>query len=411
MGDAQTKKGGAGILIAACMLLFAASDIGSWMAPETVSQFMSYPGFDEERAGLLLTIELSATFLVILLCSQFAGRFPYRAIALLGILLAVGGQYLSHYHPQFWLMVVIRCAVGTGIGLTSAVAVMALSTVHNAEKHFPKLYVFDMCSGALFLSVLVYMKSIATALGASHFFIIPGTLLLIVGALALLGLPSSAKTTPVQHSNTENLPRVLGFTNRSAFLLVLGAYALCCGSAISYTFSHFIGEQAKLGPDQVNSILGLSTFVAIPSGLLCVYLAGRGNQFLIVALAIAVHSTGNILMTHFGHYGMFTPGMVFSLAAIYFCMPFMQGLGVEYDPRGGCSAAVLSAFPASFAIAGSLGGYLFARYSVETIGWIIVSADMLGGLMILFAIILFKSSKSGAKPALAPEEEGYRKFS
>lgn len=409
MGNAQSTKGGAGILIAACMLLFAASDIGSWMAPETISQFMSYPGLGEERSGLLLTIELSATFLTVLLCSQFAGRFHYRGFAILGIALAVSGQYLSYYHPDFWMMGLIRCAVGTGIGLTSAVAVMALSTAANAPKHFPKLYVFDMCSGALLLSALVYIKSFASMMGSSHFFIIPGTLLLVIGGMALLGLPARSKAQMAKVLPGTEQPRVLGFTNRSAFFLVLGAYSLCSGSAISYTFSHFIGAKAGLGPDDVNSVLGLSTFVAIPSGLLCIYLAGRGNQWAIVVLAVALHSVGNVLMTHFGHYGLFTPGMVLSLAAIYFCMPFLQGLGIEYDARGGCSAAVLSAFPASFALAGSLGGYLFAHCSVETIGWIIVSADIVGGASILLAIILFRTSKSQARATLSMDS-ACRKF-
>ncbi len=401
MNDAQKFTGKAGILVAACMLLFAASDIGSWMAPETISQFMSYPGFGEESAGLLLTIELSATFLTVLLCSQFAGRFHYRGFAILGIALAVSGQFLSYYHSEFWLMSVIRFAVGTGIGLTSAVAVMALSTAANAHKHFPKLYVFDMCSGALLLSALVYLKSFAAMLGSSHFFIIPGTLLLVIGGIALLGLPSRSKAHIAKVLPGTEERRVLGFANRSSFLLVMGAYSLCCGSAISYTFSHFIGEKAGMGSDAVNTVLGLSTFVAIPSGLLCVYLAGRGNQWAIVALAVTLHSVGNVLMTHFGQYGLYAPGMISSLAAIYFCMPFMQGLGIEYDPRGGCSAAVLSAFPASFAIAGSLGGYLFARYSVESIGWMIVSADVLGCALVLSAIAVFKLTKSRADATLS----------
>ncbi|MNT99914.1 hypothetical protein D3C72_2428930 [compost metagenome] len=62
---------------------------------------------------------------------------------------------------------------------------------------------------------------------------------------------------------------------------------------------------------------------------------------------------------------------------------------------------MLSAFPASFAIAGSLGGYLFARYSVESIGWMIVSADVLGCALVLSAIAVFKLTKSRADATLS----------
>ena len=371
-------------LVLASMLAFTASDISGWMAPEVIG-FLMGRGMGESQAGTLLTAELMAIFITVLIASQFAGRLPTRLLFILGLVLAIAAHAISAVSSDFSLLLALRLSAGTGMGLLAAMSVLSLASSKNAASHYPKLYMFDMSVGSALLYGMGGLKVIAASLGFDSAFTISAGLVLVLGTLALLaGIPKRAQPADPQPQGGIGLP------NASSYLMSIGAYVFAIGCGITFAYSHVYGELAGLDGDAVNRWLGIGIFAAIPSGLLCVFLAGRGTGGGTVLVLLVVHMFANYLITQVPGEYSFAAGLMLNLGSIYFLLPFLQGLGIRFDPMGGCSAAIASSFPFSVAIAGLLGGYWLEAFGPSSIGWLVIVTNTVAALLFLLAIALFK---------------------
>lgn len=390
MSDSKNTKTSGVCLVLASMVAFTASDISGWMAPEVVG-FLMGQGMGEAQAGTLLTAELMALFLTVLIASQFAGRLPTRLLFILGLVLAVTTHSLSAVSHDFAPLLVLRLLAGTGMGLLSAMAVLSLASSENAANHYPKLYMFDMAVGSALLFCMGGLKAMAASIGLDSAFTISAGLVLVLGTLALLaGIPKSAQSAdPQLHSS-----RRIGLPNASSYLMSIGSYVLAIGCGITFAYSHVYGEIAGLDGDAVNRWLGIGIFAAIPGGLLCVFLAGRGNGLSTVLALLVIHTLANYLITQTPGQYTFAIGLMLNLGSIYFLLPFLQGLGIRFDPVGGCSAAIASSFPFSVAIAGLLGGYWLEVFGPASVVWLVLATNVLAALLFLLAISLFKPVKA-----------------
>lgn len=378
------------LLVLASMVAFTASDVSGWMAPEVIG-FLMGRGMGESQAGTLLTAELMAIFVTVLIASQFAGRLPTRLLFILGLVLGVTAHTLSAVSSGFGALLVLRLLAGIGMGLLAAMAVLSLASSKNAASHFPKLYMFDMAVGSALLFGMSELKKIAASVGLDSAFTISAALVLILGALALLaGIPKYAQPADPQPLSS----RGIGMPNASSYLMAIGSYVLAIGCGITFAYSHVYGEIAGLDGDAVNRWLGIGIFAAIPSGLLCVYLAGRGNGLSTVLALLVVHGLANYLITQNPSEYTFAIGLMLDLGSIYFLLPFLQGLGIRFDPAGGCSAAVASSFPFSVALAGLFGGYWLEVFGPNSVGWLVMVTNSLAALLFILAIGLFKPAQA-----------------
>ncbi len=405
----RTKQGGlmqdVGIIRPIAFIVFFVGNMSTSFLPVYGKQLWTAAmGIQEEIA---VALPISAEVLCVAVASLFGGfladRIGIKRLSVLGGILFTAGLTLSGVVPTLWLLIGTNALLGIGEGFILISLNTFITGYANGEHRSRGFSNYN----AAFLSGMncgtVIGSLVAEALGYSRVFFVAGAISVIAVLFVIIFLASRSADNTVKVDNKFQkgmstlkfifTPRVLTY-----FLFLFIPY-LICASFLNYFFPIF-GEQNDLSPSFVAQAFLLSGVIAI---YLSPTLARAASKYLgpkrSVITATAIYVAAFLLfaiepsvLVCFVVIAMLAVADSFGLASqsVYFTsLPEVREYG------DGKAMGINSAFEN---IAQTAGPVVFASMLLlGTERGILLIAECMGALLVLFGVSTFLYKKSVAK--------------
>ena len=325
-------------------------------SPFQIGLLIDELGFSQQSTGALVTIELFSVALTSIIISPFMSRLSIRKVAIIGAVVAIGGQIVSVFIVQYVPLVAVRVVAACGLGLTYAAANAAGAKSENPDRVFSFAITFSLVLLAFFLVGL--SKIIAIAGYQGLYISLAVLLVLVMPALAWLNIVS---TDLKNETHRSELPlQQLG-------LLLLVVILFNLGTGAAWTFMERAGVQLGLQAERIGFLIGLSTFAGIAGAISVSWLNGRLGRTLPLVGGLIVGGISSYLIAAGPSVTLFTIGVVTYWASYMFMYPYLIGLACRLDDSGRSSAAVAGTLMLSFAMGPLLAAYISSVYSFEVL--------------------------------------------
>jgi predicted MFS family arabinose efflux permease len=363
-------------LWAATWLVFTGL-FGVYTAPYQISLFTRSLGYDEARAGLLVTVHILALGVAAIAASSLARWRSKRTLVVLAAGLAVGGQCLSILFEEGFLPLLCgRLLAGAGSGLLYAAGNAMLAQERDPTKAFGWSYTVVSVAYLFVLGVLADPLRIDTRHGLF------GTALMAALCCVFVRMADRSPAEAPTRS-TASKPVGRGATKSVSFLLAaLTCYGLACGGG--YAFSQTAAESIGMASDRYSYVLGLYALFCIPGTLLPAWVGERFG--LTCPMVTGSVFTGISLFGMFlaGDSYVFASGLLASGLLYMMTLTFILGTAARFD-LGGRTAVLASGYiTIPYAIGPAIFGWLLAQGgAVPTLGWICVVACLVAAVLLI----------------------------
>ncbi len=336
--------------MAALVAVHTAGNLGAGVLPLLMGVLISDLGLTEVGAGLLLTVELSATFVGAVAVAPRMARDSRRRWAGIGLLAAVAGNAASAgLGPGLWLLVA-RAGAGLGAGWLIASASAAAAGSREPDRLFATIALLEGLAIGL---LLVGLPSVTVPFGAAGAFLALATL--CVCAAPLVGnLPEVADGSAAG-------PRGRAPHRAAAFAALAAILAMSVAGMGIWTLSERIGTAAGLGPSGVGSVLGAATVLGLGGAAAAAWLGtrrGRAGPLLLGVVVSTASMTGLALATTVS---LFVLTQLVWAVAFFFTTPYLLGVAAALDPAGRWTSAASGMSAAGSALGPAAAGLLAAN--------------------------------------------------
>jgi MFS transporter, DHA1 family, inner membrane transport protein len=346
---------------------FTAAQTSVTASPYFLGALISARHFTDSSVGILYASEMLAFAASMLLVAPRINGLSLRAIALLGMVMIVGGQAGSAFVVDVTWLTVLRCAVGFGSGLLSASATAAGSRTAAPER----IYAVATTTMTLVFAGLY----IALAM-AGHFQGPIGMFLLLAGFTALLiPLVILVPDEPVATATPVAGPRTAG----SWRLLLPGLTALAAMLAYNYgalavwPFTEQIGEHIGLSVDRISVLTAIGSAIAALGGVFATVVGVRFGRILPLTVGLLLQGIGSVAVCHAHTELGFLLTYSWYLGMWYFGYAYILSVAAAVDPPGRLAVLTGMGYPLSSALGGLSAGFLVESYSLSSIGWLAVA--------------------------------------
>lgn len=353
--------------------------MGGYIIPIQIGTFMGALGLNEAQSGILGTVELISTAVVMLIVSLFVNRVAsLKRLAISGAMVVFLAQLMTGFFKTYEVVWCLRLLAGGGAGIVFSSVLASTPFFQVPEKVVARG--FAIASG-LFAILLYGLPLVGEWLGYKGFFISVAIIELLIIA-SLNWLPTSGNVVEVQEEIKKDSINYLHLA-----LFFGGVMMLALSQGALWSFSERIGVELNLTGNQIGITLGLSSVAMILGSLTADFLGNRAGYFLplvVGSLANGMICLGTSIAGTFWIYmaTIILYGFIFNL--IY---PYLIGYGANHDNSGFLASMAGSVFAAAYALGPMLGGIIMTRYSAKEVGELCLALSLCAmvsyGLMIL----------------------------
>ena len=246
--------------------------MGGSIIPIQIGAYMVALGLDEAQAGLLGTMELIATAVVMLIVSFFVSRVAsLKRLAISGILVLFAAQLLTGMFKVYSVVWALRLLAGGGAGIVFSAVLASTPSFKEPEQVVGRG--FGTACG--FFAILLYgLPLLRDWAGYQGLFTTLAIIeLLLIGTLSWL--PTPPKTADTQEGGAQRSK--LSYPHLAMFLGGIIMLALSQGAL--WSFSERIGVRLDLSGNQIGITLGLSCVAMIFGSMTAGILGTRIGYF------------------------------------------------------------------------------------------------------------------------------------
>lgn len=357
---------------------------GAAVAPALARIATAFPGVSPTSIKLILTLPAIFIILFSLVAGQLSRRFSKRRLLVCGLIIYLMGGVAGGLATRFELLLAARGVLGIGVGLIMPLSTGLIADFFVGDERARMMGYSAAASnlGGIFATLL---SGVLAVYSWRYSFGVYGASLAVL-LLALLFLPESGTRT-VRREDRSRLPNAVYGWALSAFLLMLGFYAIpvnlaifleqnalgdasaagvtiaivtACGFVAGLSFATVQAVLGPLLPSLLFALSGLGYFLLSQAGSL------PGVWLAAVAVGLGLGWTMPLLFTgatRAGGSGMGVQTMAVVTSMIFlgqFLSPlvldFLGGLCGDTRPRfiflliAGCFAALLVVFLGRWAI-------------------------------------------------------------
>jgi predicted MFS family arabinose efflux permease len=370
-------------------LLIAASaatglgNLGFWLLPLTVGNFIDGYGYSEARAGLLSSLEVSAIALASLAAAPLVKKVSLRRMARVFAVIAIIGHALSAFAPSFPLLAAARFTAGLGEGAVLAAGYAAIAASANPDRAYATVFVIVGIGAAALLSLL---PNIVGGLGPASFF-------LCLAALTAMFLPLTGRLphrgAATADTATENATPGKSSVGLSRTLCLLAAiFFVAFVESCAWTFIEQRGQDIDFTTETIGYILGGVTIVGVLGGVLAALLGTRYGRLRPILLALLVQGCCIAGVYTLESRVVFTTGLVFWSFCLFFVYPFLLGASASADQSGRLAAAAGGLLTAGGVLAPGFSGTIVGAsgYAAFAIVLSIITATAIALLLLSFSL-------------------------
>ena len=342
--------------------------------PFFVGGIISELGFTQSQANLVSSAEIAGMSISSLMGIFWIGRFGWRRIAYLALLIIIIGNVISSLVSDFQSLVMIRFLTGLfGHGVGFALGVAAIGSTHNPDKNFAYSVASQVVMGSL--TALIVPTTIAKYGIAGM--CVPAIIIALLAVFFINNLANGSKS--IENNAVEN---------NSSGILVLPLLCLLVmiiwQMGVGPFFNNLVpfGLSINLDGDDIGKALFLSTGLSIIGPLTASAFAAKINRSVAICCALIVQII--IVLSFQGDLDWFG----FTIRAILFQTswnfvgPFLMGMVASVDETGKYSVLI----PAS-----QLGGISIGHAIIAGLieGNNLVLVNYFCAMVILISIVLY----------------------
>lgn len=348
---------------------------GNFVLPLVISVLMTQVGLDEQTAGLLVSLELTASALTTIAMSAYTRPHSRRAFAMFGAALAIAGHAAALISPALPLLAATRLVAGIGAGIVAAEAAAIIARGRDRERLISGLTIAAIVNGSLWLFAMPYVIGDFGYRGPYMCLL----LTCVLGAILLSRLPSP----PMRKRGTTQTA-----TERNSLLgaLVLPAILLTqLGQGSFWTFVGVYGSTAGLSDEVIGGFLSAATLMlligVIGTAIAGVRLGRFGPLFILTGINAAAILAISYAPDANTYYVANTVQAITNLASVV----YQLGLAAAIDRSGRLVAAASGLVNLGNGLGPSAAGFIAGAFGAPAVGVFVVGFNAVA--MALFALI------------------------
>ena len=328
--------------------------------PLLIGALLDGLAINDAQAGALGTLELLAVAGATFALASKAGKISCVRLALIGTLVAIVGQLISTLTDSFYLLLLARVIVGTGLGCAYAAAAMAAASTKNPDRAIGYGNTTALVAVALYLPVLAITIA---RFGYKGAYVGLGVLcLILIPLLRWLRYDEASDSFADIKSGLAVLPL-------AGLLASIGFFNIAAGAV--WGFSERMGVQAGLTVDQIGLIIAAGTISGIIGSALGGWLGARWGRSIPVMISLVIAGLAYFVLAGAADGITYIVGINLYWVTYMFLFPLFIGTGAALDNDNSGRAATLAAGTISLTIAIGpfCGGLISTWFSYSAIGW------------------------------------------
>jgi MFS family permease len=302
--------------------------------PTMIGALVDYTGFTEAEAGWVAAVGFAGSALGAIVAGLRIRHFDPRMLGVVGLVLLAVFDAASVFASQLpaWLFVTFRFVSGVGGAIAFAAVMASIATMSNPERGYGIFMVFQFGISAVGLYGLPFLLPV---IGVSGMF-------LILSAAAVLSLLLRNAVIHRKAVSAETAVEIHTLLKPAALLAMFGIGLYETANLGYYTYSERIGVNFGLTDYRIGEILGLATFLGVPSALIVVWLGDRFGQLKPLSAALLVSVVGLLVLLYPLGPASYAVSMYLMGIAWAFGLPYFQAVEARIDPGG--SVVVVGGF-------------------------------------------------------------------
>jgi predicted MFS family arabinose efflux permease len=336
-----------------------------FIQPAYVDTLARYGRLGAERAGYILSWEMTAFAVTTIAMAFFAQRLPWKRTIWAALIVIASGNILSMFLTDFQQLLVVRTLVGGASGLIVPLAFATVGRLANPERAFGLMIGILLVYAALFLGIMPWLTSFAGVTG-----LFGGMLFTCI--LAALGM----RWFPDHFSPEDRDARSkFSWPSKEHRLALLGMLLYFAHLTSFWSFASVIAENNRISEGSVAVALATSQIAGIFGTMLP---AVWGDRIPIIrALAIAVLgcvASVAILL-------VLTDATTFLLAVLLFHFgwnlghSYLLALFARLDPTSNLIVMATAMQKVGIAVGPAIAA---AVYGVKGSDWVMIASLVLG---------------------------------
>jgi MFS family permease len=363
-----------------------------WMQPLLLNDLLNYPHITKTLAGAVLGVEVAALSISSALCARFVRKTTYRALALMGVGLALLANVVCLEIHDLALLMGARALCGVGEGAALMVSYSALSGAPDPDRAYAyvTLWSTPIASIAMYLAPMVGTY----AHGQQVFPVCLICLSLMVPLLLLM--PAKAAVPAVKSAQERARAR----TGRILHIWI-ALFLLVAMNAATYPLYFLFGLDIGLRAEQVNHAIVMSIGASILGSLLASIIGSRFGRRTPFTVGLAVAAVGIVLTVYGRSAAMFLVGINLIMVSSYFVVPYFSGLAATQDRSGRGVALVGTAPPVAYSIGAACSGFLWDFVGKSGIA-LIALVSVFSSLLLLHSILKTDARRGDSLSRVSP---------
>lgn len=338
------------------------------------------------QLGIFASSDLTGLCLSSLTAFLWIRVISWRKMALLGILLIVGGNILAIFANEFELLLITRIIAGFGQGILMSITLAGLNDSDN-----PDGYVGFYITGSTLMAAIGFLVF-------DDFFSYGGLDVLwsLLAGITIIGLipafywlPSSS--TPVERTSIKS---DIKLNYVPAILILAGLFFNFFGNAGVWAFAERLGNNIGLSMNFIGKSLSISLFVSLLGSMLPFWLKLKWGRLLPITLGIIVNIFTIALLFIGQTSNTYFIAVLLYFFSLNFLTPYVIGAIGSYDTNGKIIVLVAPTYSIANALGPVVVGFLIINNNFMPVAYLGIGIIFLSFIFFAFALKRFKSKTS-----------------
>lgn len=361
--------------LVAYLLTGGVASLTMWFGPLLVGGYVGVLGLTEQRAVLLLSVELAGYALSGAIAFVLISIVSWRRIVLTAFVVLIVGNLAAVAVHDFTALMIVRLCTGTAAGMLMTMSMIAIGLTATPERNYGLWTAMQILAPA---SILVFLPGLIHEYGlAAPFSIV---------ALIALGLVWVYRHYPVDGGEKAGGSALMG-TRRALILGALGlagVFVFFGAESTVWAFAERIGMYAGFSPDAIGQGLSIGALAGLAGALSASAFGTRLGRVVPLVMSMVICLAGATLLIQAQTPVMYTVCLCVICAAWNYSAPYLQGVIANLDGSGRMLALLAIIIPGSM----SAGPALMTLFLAEGGGYAPVVVMLAMALPIGFLLTL-----------------------
>lgn len=366
--------------------------------PYMISAVITDLGLNEAQAGYLLSAEFMCMMIASLLVAPLMGKAPRKTVALIGTVLAIGGNVWSAQLADLTTLTIMRCVVGAGCGLAFA---CGNATVSSARDHDNVAGYMNLLFVAMMSVVMIVYASVMAEAGlAGVYYALAVTQAIMIIPVFLMQQYATDEVHPHHHIGTNKK-----LLSGAAIATMAATFLFSMRDTMGWAFVEQVGVRVGYDGETLGFLFSLQALVGLIGPLAVAVIGKRLGVATPIILGILLTGASSLFyVLGEASKAMYTLGVMAIAATYFYTLAYLTSLAAFLDSEGRLAAACGAFLTLGIAVGPSVSGTLIAWGGYTATAWGIAIAVGLTLVIVMVPLAHARERHEAVTAALATSE-------